>query len=493
MDRRLNNVIFLDQLLSQLALMDDRDKTITCFRLFSRHKSTLDELGRLLNLTRERVRQLEHKLIAKLEPVLGKLRAIYQEEIDESRASVGYICMLNELAPFGERAIEKIGPGEVDFGLLGAKFGLYEVDQGVCFVPDKQRVKRSLLEWAQLQDGHGLFRLDDFPRELLGIAGISNDNLVLCLRMLNLTELSNGQWLQSSNYVDAAAALLAKSSALTQLLELRNQIDSNISIRSFRQRLMADERFAFPDPNQVRLAKDGQTSIRPKSIGTLIAEIVPDGESIVEFNAVVKHVQSQRTVAEASIRAYASRHPFSMEKGLVSRSLQRPKRPRSQPARTRNLFRLPSGWAYRLLVTSEHLRGSSITLPMSFTHAFNLSPDANLYFQDSQSDEPLWMNWDGSQPKARSIRRNLLEIGAQVGDQVMLIFSDSVFSISSIPQSSHSGPEAIAGLFPNLHGLSLDVFLREAFMCSELGGIPLLEAMKLRKEYDLIELFEGHA
>lgn len=491
LDKHVANAILLGNVMMTLEALDNRQQAIAALRLFSQKKTTLDELGSMLSLTRERVRQIERGLIADLEPVLSNLRAAYIDEIDPTKSETGYICMLNELAPFGSRAIEKLGEGSIDFSQLGTKFELYEIEQGICFVPDKETVRNSILEWAKNKNQHGLFGIRNLPKDQFLLGSISETSIVRALELLNLTQLANGLWLQASSYVDAAVALLAQADREVSVEELSSQIDPSISTKSFRQRLMSDSRFAFPESGMVRLVAPGQDAVRPKSISELIGELVPEDGSSIELKTLIERVQSQRSAAESSIRAFASRYPFVLRRNLVFRSSKEVKRPKSQPARTKNLYKLPDGWAFRLTVNGEHLRGSSIPLPVSFVNAFNLSVESSLEFDDLQSQDKLWMNWDGSQPKARSIRSNLVSIGAEEGQEVMLLFCDGTFRASLIQQVANSGPEAIANLFPDLYGNSVERFLKDAFMCSELGGVPLLEAMKIRGEFDLIELFEG--
>lgn len=490
MDKQVSNALLLGNVMRTLESLDNREMAIASHRLFSQKKTTLDDLGQMLSVTRERVRQIERGLLATLEPVLNNLRAAYIDEIDPTKSETGYLCMLHELAPFGSRAIEKLGESSIDFSQLGAKFELYEIEQGVCFVPNKEKVKATILSWAKTQNQYGLFSIHDFPSELLIQGPMSQPSIIRAFEIMNLTQLANGLWLHASNYSDAAEALLAKASREVSVEDLLSQIDPSISTKSFRQRLMSDSRFAFPESGLVRLAAPGEGAVRPKSISKLIGELVPEDGSSIELATLIERVQSQRAAAESSIRAFASRHPFILERNLVFRASKHVKRPRSQPARTRNLYRMPDGWAFRLTVNSEHLRGSSITLPVAFVNAFNLSIGRNLDFEDLQTKEKLWMSWDGSQPKARSIRLNLLSIGAKVGQEVMLLFCDGTFKASIIRRGAKSGPEAIANLFPHLYGTSLGIFLREAFMCADLGGVPLIEAMKIRGELDLIELFE---
>ncbi len=491
MDRRLANVLFLEGFLDKTALLDSRSLEILVSRVLTVNKVTLDEVGRNLNLTRERVRQIEKKLISTFNSELDELQSVYRDEVLTSVPGPGAVCMLNHVAPFGSRAIERFDCGEIDFSLLGKNFGLYEVLEGICFIPNRESVKRKIINVARESSPSALFSIEDLPMETLASGRMSQNHFKRALRFLGFTQLAEGRWIDSANYVEAAAALLNGVPDLTPLVSLRDAIDPQISLKSFRQRLMQDTRFSFPDSTSIRIVQDGQSIERPSSISALIEEVVPLDGTQVSLKEVIDFVQSRRNAAESSIRSFASRHPFRLDRNLVSRSDETVKKPRQQPCRTRNLYKLPNGWAIRLKVTGEHIRGSSITLPVAVVNAFNLEFGVPLKFKDLQSEEELWLNWDGSQPKARSIRRNLVSVGATPGEDVMLVFRNSDFSLHKIPSTGSSGVDALASLFPEVSDMTLDSFLYQAFMCQDLGGVPLLEAMKLRREYDLIARFEG--
>ncbi len=491
MDRLLSNVIYLERFMEKISGLDARDSAILSLRLLAEKKTTLDDVGKQLNLTRERVRQIEHKLTKALELDLEGLRAVYRDEVQTKAPRLGVVCMLNHIAPFGLNVAERFGPGQINFSHLGQVFGLYEIVDDICFVPNRESAKHHIVTSALEIHSSALFGIEEFPSGSITSGPVSSENLSRALELLGFTQLAEGRWIHSSNYVDAAAALLNGRGDLHPLESLRDSIDPTISLKSFRQRLMQDSRFSFPESGSVKLVEEGQIAERPMPISALIGEVVPEDGTGVTLDQVTEYVQSIRLAAESSIRAFASRPPFSLEKNFVFRTDEKVKRPRQQPCRTRNLYKLPNGWAIRVKVTGEHIRGSSITMPVSAVTAFNLELRSSLYFEDLQSDEALWLNWDGSQPKARSIRRNLLSIDAHVGDDVMLVFSNGTFKVHKVMASEQGGINSLAAIFPDLYGMSADAFLHQAFMCRELGGVPLIEAMKLRREYDLITRFES--
>ncbi len=491
METQLANALFLQNFINDLESLDDRDRHIVVFRLLASDKSTLDEIGSRLGLTRERVRQLEKKLTKELEGPLIQLREIYASELTRKPRPEKFFCMLGEISPFGTRGVEAVNPGTVDFSLLGEKFELYEALEGICFVPSKLEVQQALIALVAKTRSSLLFLTEEVHWGEIQSGPVTEFHLERVLGLMGFERLACGYWLPKGSYVTAAAALLGLEDKPLRLESLRDMIDPAVSLRSLKQRLMNDERFTFPDPNTVRLTNEGERASKPDSIATLISQIVPEDGSFVGFSQVLEFVRSRREVAESSVRAYASRHPYRFEGNRVARSLSGPKRPRQHPSKTRNLYRLPDGWAYRLQVNSEHLRGSSITLPAAFVNAMNLEVDQDLEFQDLVAGETMWVRWDGGQPRARSIRKNLKYLVAKEDSWVVLHFRKHGFEVGVVQSDNLHGPDAIAAMFPHQYGLSRDEFLNQAFMCNQLGRVPLVEAMKLRREFDLVELFEG--
>lgn len=491
MERSLKNALFLQNFMVSLTALSDREQWIITHRLLARRKMTLDLLGENLNLTRERVRQLESQLETSLQPLTEDLIELYKSEVSLLAPSGPFACMLGAVTPFGSRSVEATAAGEIDFANLGEKFGLYEIDEGICFVPSKGEVLTRLLSTAEVQRLNKLVRFSEVAWPEMVLGKMSPEKRVRFLELLGLTQINNDCWLESPNYVASAIALLELHDSPLLVEDLRNMIDPGISSRSFRNRLKDSKDFVFTDVDSVRLALPGESVAKLKSITELIEDIVSiDGES-VSLAEVVESVQSKRSAAESSIRAYANRYPFMTKQNRVYRTEEDVRRPSQQPCRTRNLFKLPSGWAYRLQINSEHVRGSSITLPMSFVNAMGLDLNTEKEFKDLQSEELLWVRWDGSQPKARSIRRNLVSAGIQAGEWAMLCFVEDTFSIARIANSGKIGAEALAEMFPSLFNLQIEQFLRTVFMCDELGGAPLLEALRTRREFDLVELFES--
>jgi hypothetical protein len=319
-DHYLKNALFLQNFMVNLAALSDREQWITTHRLLARRKMTLDLLGENLNLTRERVRQLESQLETSLQPLIEDLIEIYKLEVSSLAPSGPFACMLGAVTPFGSRAIESTAAGEIDFANLGERFGLYEIEEGICFVPSKGEVLTRLFATAEVPRLNKLVRFSEVAWPEMVLGRMSPEKRVRLLELLGLTRINNDCWLESPNYVTSASALLELYDGPLLVEDLRKMIDPEISSRSFRNRLKDNKDFVFTDVDSVRLALPGESVEKLKSITELIEDIVPtDGESL-SLSEVVASVQSKRSAAESSIRAYANRYPFVTKQNRVYRT-----------------------------------------------------------------------------------------------------------------------------------------------------------------------------
>jgi hypothetical protein len=398
--------------------------------------------------------------------------------------------LASKVSPFGPGSEKIFDAGLVDFAQLGSKFGYYELLEGIAFVPSVGAVQAKIIGVARELRETGIFEISELPWELISSEPIDLGLGKKVLELLGFDSMEGELWIKSSNYLDKAFAMLSLLGGASSVGKLAASIDKKISPRSFKQRLSTDSRFVFPDSGVVRIREAVDELGNFQTVKEILESLVLENGPPLSIEVLIEHIKSMRKVSERSIRAYASRYPFSLKAGLVSRDLI-PNRPKAMPEKTRRLYRLSSGWAFRIEVTAEHLRGSSISLPMAAVNAFKLELEKQLNFADSTTDVPMWLKWTGGQPQARSIRANLMSANAEVGESFMCIFSSEKFSVFRIPLSNKTGLEALTEMFPETYGLSEQQFIYHALMCHELGKLPILDALRIRRERDLIDRFEG--
>ncbi|MFT4041687.1 MAG: hypothetical protein QM673_00855 [Gordonia sp. (in: high G+C Gram-positive bacteria)] len=100
--------------------------------------------------------------------------------------------------------------------------------------------------------------------------------------------------------------------------------------------------------------------------------------------------------------------------------------------RTRRLYRVDGRWCYRMVVSSNHLRGAGVAIPAGVALAFGCRPGTIREIASQLG--PQTIRWTGVSPTCGTIRRFLAELGVQPKDVVFLTFSDSS-GFDIVPQS----------------------------------------------------------
>ena len=97
-EEKLNTELIIDDILNTIEREREREIVARRFGLYDR-KETLEQIGELLNITRERVRQLEKSVISKLKNAAGELPHISSLEANilEHLENNGHIARISDL------------------------------------------------------------------------------------------------------------------------------------------------------------------------------------------------------------------------------------------------------------------------------------------------------------------------------------------------------------------------------------------------------------
>jgi len=197
----------------------------------------------------------------------------------------------------------------------------------------------------------------------------------------------------------------------TEILEERNP-------RTLGNRLISDPRFCRTDPDHFALKAWG---LRQYSsiVGELVSEIARNGgEATSDY--LTSTLISKFGVSEASVRSYLQSPRFvRTSRGTIRvRGHHEPFTVSKPIALTRRCYRLSHGWAYRITVDQDLLRGSGRPLPAAFAVEIGLRPLRTLELQSRSGSIPV--AWRAAQPTVGSLRRVAEELGARVGDYLFM-------------------------------------------------------------------------
>ena len=208
------------------------------------------------------------------------------------------------------------------------------------------------------------------------------------------------------------------------------------SERAIRTRLLQD-----PD-----IVKSGKESCALKVWGvpeftTIHRELVDlvRTEGSQSLDGTIRKFVDQFGVAESAVRAYANAHPLQVISGQIRLAeAQIPIPPRKRLSK--NVYRRANGWSWRIVVNSEHLRGSGSQCPAFLADQLGITGEQNVEFACEEGRIAFGTS-KLNQRNIGSIRDACLFVGAEVDDQILIHFSEN--------------RAQVVKLEPTLQGLSL--------------------------------------
>jgi hypothetical protein len=402
-----------------LATLDNRAVNILANRVFADVSLTLDELGRLHGVTRERVRQIEGKARGAMLGFIsegGPLAMV----ADAARTLIGTIRPLEDLLsliPSLGKTVESVG--QPAWRVLDGLDDAYEIADGWCAVPTIQSAET--VSRAQLEE-----RADQY-----GVARLGELDLIETSRPEQVSELT-AVWLRRCGYVvegdavftrvqsvgDYAAGVLSVTGSPMGAQEIVDRFVFDRSVGSLKNAMSQDDRFERVDRDLWALKEWGMEAYA--GIRSVIREQVARNGG-ANLNDLIEHITGHYTVTANSVIAYANMRPFEIQDGVV-RLHSGNHEIRKTPASTRRLFRRANAWAYRVRISTDHIRGSGSVAPVGIAAALGLQPGESRQLPSPLG--PQLIAWTGTQPSFGTIRRFLMDQDIAVGTDVFLIMGD---------------------------------------------------------------------
>ncbi|GAB2659404.1 hypothetical protein GCM10027169_23060 [Gordonia jinhuaensis] len=104
----------------------------------------------------------------------------------------------------------------------------------------------------------------------------------------------------------------------------------------------------------------------------------------------------------------------------------------------RRLYRCGDEWVFRVTVTADALRGSSLSIPAGVAHVFGCARGGIREIPSELGVQTL--RWTGSHPTCGTIRRFLIQLRLDVGEDAFLVCSpDSGFAVRAVAGADLAG------------------------------------------------------
>lgn len=405
-----------------LFSFDEREYAIATQRLMAEQPSTLDEIGKEFNITRERVRQIEKALRNEIITLLDgefhlseRLAAMFEAEGPILRYATAA-----RIIPELESTVEPEGLAILP--LIGNLCSpTFSVSDGWLATPSiDDAVKLVKTDLPQAADEYGVVDLapsashanaEQRERETRNFTDWLAYSDVMLYKNHAILGRTQG---------DRAAAVLSVEQHPLTTEEIAERINAG-NARSLANRLAIDERIMRVDIGTWALREwdlEEYSGIRQE-----IRERIERNGGSVRLDALVEELSSQFSISPNSVVTYASTLPFLSSHGVVTLAdEERYDVPDANPYDVARMFRIPGGWALRITVNAEHARGSGSILPLAIANILHMR------FGDTvELDSPLGVQsvyWTGTSVGLGTIRRFVLDGMIQVGDEALLEFMD---------------------------------------------------------------------
>ncbi len=397
---------------------DERDWRILVARRLTKPAVTLDAVGAELNLTRERIRQLE----AIINRTIADWFANEPTMQEHSRRIIGYTKSLARLTDVLDRFPSLTEP--IDDTEMPTWFVFDEFDDGFesdgiwVAVPSLVSIREKIREFFEENSlDPGYMKREEFLRavsddgeEAERLLEFAFQNGYISLSDLVLAPYATALQNQAACVLDARGLALSVD-------EIYETLNTDRSIRSLSNSLATDARFVRSGISAWSLASWGANEY--VSISEEIRKILDEhGEASLEY--VTEQLSTRFGVARTSVSAYASAHPYEIVNGFV-RFASGPTHGNMRPLhKIRRVYRLPDGGvAFRLTATRDHLRGSGSVIPKHVAALRGIAPGSFEIFV-TNAGQQVRIAWTQPQPTLSTVRAMLQEIGVGVGEDFVV-------------------------------------------------------------------------
>ncbi|MBB5957419.1 hypothetical protein FHS29_004014 [Saccharothrix tamanrassetensis] len=471
--------------------LDPRAMTILKQRLFADEPVTLDQLGRQLGLTRERVRQIEGKARAAMLDALavGALDMV----ANAARTMIGYVRPLSDLVlhlPALAGTVESVG--RPVWRVIDRLDDAYEIEDGWCVVPTLSAAQ----DWTRTHlrehaNEHGVVHVDDL--DLVETSTPESRGDLAKKWLITCGYVIDGDYVltRTRSVGDYAAAILSITGSPMSAQELVERFVYERNVGSLKNAVALDDRFERVDRDRWALREWGMEAYR--GVRSVIREELTKAGGRIDVDTLIERITGKYNVAASSVVAYACTAPFETRQGVV-RVAGTSREARKAPERTSRMFRQNHGWVYRVRITHDHLRGSGSVASMAVASILGLKYGERRQLESALG--PQVISWTGTQPAFGTIRRFLLERDVPADRDVFLVIKDdNTFEVELVAEPSGEALHdalALIGAPTDLDAVSARQALAAAIkLPGDIPVVSIIGAYRERGDNDVAELLAG--
>lgn len=473
-----------------LTRLEPRALEVLKVRLFSETPMTLEDLGRQFGVTRERVRQIEGKARGALLTAVSESEGLAEVAASIS-SSTGTIRPLSDLLDAYPSLAETVPSADQPaWRVLDQLDDAYEIIDGWRVSPSMAAAEAATLALiTESADAYGVARISEL--NLVSVSSPTDTDSAAKAWLTRCGYIIDGDFvlLRTRSVGDYGAAVLSIVGSPMSLPAIVERFAFERTAGSLRNAMSQDERFERVDRELWGLKEWGLGSYG--GIRSVIREHIAGNGGEANLDELVERITGRYSVSASSVIAYANAAPFETVEGTV-RTMRSSRTADKPPERTRRLFRRPNGWAYRITVSPDHLRGSGFVAPTAMANLLDIGAGTTLQL-DSRLG-PQVIAWTGLQPSFGSIRRFLLDADVEANTDAFLTVSiDRVFDFEAVRAKTGDPTHDLLALIgaPENTG---DVWERVALAANQDPSTPfvsVVDVFRSRGDDDIADILVG--
>lgn len=442
------------------SLPHPRLRTIVIDRLWPTEKATLEELGRVLGVTRERVRQLELRVATLLDGNL-EFQAALDRVCGMFRRRVGDVAPIDEFRANLRGFVATAGDGrlcEALSGLLTEVAGYVEDPElGLAMTRrGRDRVSQLRERFVEAMDDEGLVS-EARTCELL-------DGTDLSPELVGLTPMGDYCGLRDTVRARARAGLLTLHRPGTYE-EIAAAAGTEPS------RTLTNAVGSFEDVVRAGKTRWGLASWVEDVYQGIPAEIdqrIRAAGGWVSLDWLVDDITRRFGVAESSVRSYALAPRYVIEGGSIRFAEDDEREVDIQlPEDDSNAILLGNVWAYRFEVADHHLRGFSVQIPrwLAKQAGVDIGERAEVPLRDEPSHavSVIWRDNTTTRPELGRLSPALARQRVEAGQEVAVLVTPEHCRLFPVPPPSEvAAHDRVEGDDPQPTRSMADLFAEEA-------------------------------
>ena len=413
--------------------LSEKERLVLNHRLLTAEPLTLDELGRMVGVTRERMRQVQKRLestirhpssigaqaLRRANTIVTLLRPAISPVVTESNLEK----VISSIIPTPSRSDRSGAAIDLTRRMIREELN-YSCTDGICLSVEAVEVRTDLLNAADdLADGVGILKerdlLDRLPDESwLEYWDVLFDNL-------KLHRLCGHLALRDTDKAKVKAALLeigcpATKEEVAELSGLdRNQVGRQLSLLE-----------GVVRADKVRWGMAEWVEDEYEGIAEEIIQRIHEDDGATRLSRLLQELPEMFGVSENSVRSFVGTPQFLLKDGYVSLADTSSivLRPLADVIDGRNLDGTPY-WCFK--VEDRYFDGYSLAgVPPEIVKTFGCEPNGRTTVEISSPAgcRPLSVSWPLASVSGASLgylSEPLRRLGTQAGDRVRLVIEDS--------------------------------------------------------------------